>query len=286
MGVVINDVNTLGYVTGDSSYTGVVQILFNEVSGSGTYVCSGALVSPTQVLTAGHCVSGADDWSVTFQTPSGTTVMGVSGSVLDPLFRPMPSPFDNLDYYDVGLLTLSSGAPSDAEIYKLNLTLSGFVFGSSTVDMVGYGSGGNPSVGYLDIETRRHAQNTVPFEIDGLEAQVSPTQTVVVPTPDLPLAAFLEFGEGSGGTGLTSGGDSGSPLLFDDQIIGVTSFGNLPRPGSGSYQYGVEYLGAFADIGDPATGIGSWVESEIAPEPGAWALVALGALALCVRRLW
>src|ERR1017187_9006667 len=118
LGVVINNVSTLGYVTGSSNYTGVVQILFDQVSQPGsTFICSGALVSPTQILTAGHCISGAYSWNVTFQTPSGNTVIGVSGSVLDPLFGPMPSPDSNLDYYDVGLLTLSARAPADAEIY-------------------------------------------------------------------------------------------------------------------------------------------------------------------------
>ena len=273
MAVVIDNTNTTGYVTGPSNYTGVVQILFNK-AGGGTYICSGALVSPTQILTAGHCISGAYNWNVTFQTPSGNTVMGVSGSFLDPLFGPMPSPLSGLDYYDVGLLTLSAAAPPDAEIYQLHLTLSDFAFGTSTVDMAGYGLGGNPSVGYLGLQTRRHAQNTVSDEIGSLNG---------VSTPDLPLAAFLTFtyGNSGGGTGLPNGGDSGGPLLFNDQIIGVTSFGDLPRPGSGSYENGVQYLGAFANIANPV--IGNWVESELVPEPGTWALMALGALALCTR---
>jgi len=176
----------------------------------------------------------------------------------------------------VGLLTLSTPAPLGAQIYELDLTPSGFVFGSSTVDMVGYGLGGNPAVGFLGVGTRRHAQNTLTGVIVSVNG---------VSTPDYPLYAPLTFGTGTAdGTGLPNAGDSGGPLFFDGQILGVTSFGNLPRsdiPSTGQYEDGVPYYAAFADIATP--GIGDWVESELVPEPGTWALMALGAFALCAR---
>ena len=275
MSIVINNTNTLGYVTGDTDYTGVVEVVFSQASQPGsTFICSGALVSPTQILTAGHCISGAEGWSVTFQTASGTRSIGVSDSALDPMFGPLGN--TGLDVYDVGLLTLSTPAPLGAQIYELDLTPSGFVFGSSTVDMAGYGLGGNPKVGFLGGGTRRHAQNTLTGVIVSVNG---------VYTPDYPLYAPLTFGTGTAdGTGLPNAGDSGGPLFFDGQILGVSSFGNLPRsdmPSTGPYEYGVQYYAAFADIANPL--IGGWVESELVPEPGTWALVALGGLALCAR---
>src|SRR5690349_14880003 len=136
----IQDASQPGYITGNGAFTGVVDI-------NGGF-CTGSLVAPNLILTAGHCITDAASMQVKFQTPTGDTVVGVSSTILDPLFAVRPSPINNLFQYDIGFLTLSSNAPADATIYPILTSLSGITT-STILDIVGYGLGGNPTVGIL-----------------------------------------------------------------------------------------------------------------------------------------
>jgi hypothetical protein len=272
--IAINNVDTPGYVTGTGNFTGVTRILFEGANGS-LFICSGALINPMYVVTAGHCVSGASNWQVAFETPGfNSLVIGVDGSFLHPAFAPRPSPVDNLYEYDVAVLRLSSPAPADAEVYGLHRTLDD-VLPASTVDIVGYGLGGNPEVGYYDAGTRRHAVNTIDGALDSL---------LGASTPDHPLQMTLIFGASTDpGRGLINGGDSGGPLLFNGQILGIASYLSMPRPGSGVYQTGVEYLSGHENVADPV--IGNWLAQFEAAEPKATLLLALGVAIIAVARI-
>ncbi|MFN7933066.1 MAG: trypsin-like serine protease [Bryobacteraceae bacterium] len=255
--IVINDTNSAGYITGNSEFTGVVKILIN----SGSAVCSGALISASQVLTAGHCIAGGTDWSVTFETASGASTVGVSSTLLHPLFQNRPAPLDSLQEYDIGILTLAALAPLDAEIYGLKTDYSGVTF-SSVLDVVGYGRGGNPTVGQLSNGTRRHAQNTP----DGVLGSLS-----LVPLPDLPLYMTMIFGEGLANEGLPHAGDSGGPALLGNQILGISSFGNLPR--TTPMLTGTVYVSGYMSLANEE--IGGWVVDHTIPEPGTLFLVGV-----------
>ncbi len=65
--ITIQNTATPGYVTGNSVYTGVASIIGNYSAG-GSFSCTGALISSTVILTAGHCVAPANSWNVTFKT--------------------------------------------------------------------------------------------------------------------------------------------------------------------------------------------------------------------------
>lgn len=159
-GIAITNADDPLYITGNGNYTGVTEILFNYTGQPGTFLCSGSLISDFQILTSGHCVSGAQNWAVTFQTPIGATTMGVTQASVHPDFGPRPTPFGQLDQYDVAILTLAAMAPSDAARYALTTSLDG-TFSDSLIDIVGFGLGGSAATGVQPVGVRRHAVNTI-----------------------------------------------------------------------------------------------------------------------------
>lgn len=255
--IVINDTGIAGYETGNAEFTGVVKIVGN----GGSFICSGALISSSQVVTAGHCIAGATDWTVMFETGSGLFSVAATSSKLHPLFEARPAPLNQIHQYDIGILALAALAPLDAQVYGLLTDLSG-VTTSTVMDLAGYGRGGNPTVGTIPSGTRHQAQNTV----DGVLGSLN-----TVPLPDLPLYLTMVFGEGPDNEGLSHAGDSGGPLLLGNQIVGISSFGNLPR--DTPLQAQTTYVSAYMSMANPL--IGDWVADNTVPEPATYLLVGL-----------
>ena len=261
-GIAITNISDPLYITGNSNYTGVTEIFFNYDGQPGTFLCSGSLISDYQILTAGHCVSGAKNWAVTFQTPSGATTLGVTEARVHPDFGPRPTPYGQLDQYDVAILTLAAMAPSDADRYALTTSIDG-ALADSLIDIVGFGVGGSAATGVQPLGVRRHAVNT----IDSIS---------LYPFPDSPLEMSMRFGAEPGNYGLVNSGDSGGPAFFNGRIIGVGSFGNLP--GAGAFSTTFTYTTGHTSLLDATTG--SWVADSLSPEPGTVALFATGLIGL------
>ncbi len=269
--ITIHNTSSPGYLTGDSAFTGVASI-FGTYTAGGSFGCSGALVSPTVILTAGHCVAPANSWNVSFQTASGFATRNVSGTEVHPLFANRASN-TAIQQYDIAILRLATVAPGDASIYTIADGAAPLIFSDTSgtvVDMVGYGIGGNPS-GALPGGTRRAAQNRL-LGILGGEL-------------DNPLLTAHNFASAAepANYGIIAAGDSGGAMFVNNVIIGIASASTIPSLTSGTYGSGT-YYGLHASLYDEATR--NWTGSAIGdiPEPGTYLLFASGLTALVLLR--
>ena len=269
--ITIHNTSSPGYVTGNSVYTGVASIAGTLIAGDG-FSCTGALIAPKVVITAGHCTAPANQWNVTFETASGIATIGVTDAALHPLYADRTSN-PNIQQFDVALLRLAIPAPLDAAIYTLADGTLPLMFGYTTgtvVDQVGYGYGGNPS-GALTNGVRRRAANQL-FGILGGEA-------------DQPLVTAHDFSSlfEPPSFGIIAAGDSGGPMFFDNQIIGIAAASSVPAVNSGSYPSQV-YYGLHTNVYEPLTY--QWLTSAMisTPEPGSYLLLASGLTGLALLR--
>jgi secreted trypsin-like serine protease len=203
-----------------------VGLLVFDVGGSPAWRCSGTLLSPTVMLTAGHCTFGTSGGRVWFEPdvgagrPDNGYPFGGGTSIEFVEIYTHPDYIDAAFYlYDVGVVILSEpvyldtyGTLADVGLLDRLSVRRGQQDQSFTV--VGYG-----------------LQSVVPsLQADLVRYQGSVQLIDVRGTAGIPAGTSASFtnnpgkGNGSGGTCF---GDSGGPIFYGDSniIAAVTSYG-------------------------------------------------------------
>ena len=197
-----------------------------DVDGAPSHRCSVSLLSPTLVLTAGHCTDGTSAARVWFaENVQTNTEYPFSGATsYDGVPHTYPdfcigcgSGLPGFATYDVGVIVLSEPVPTSVVSEYAILPTAGVVdtLGASTpVDLVGYGVQVNQRGGGQPVWTGQRVRLYTPTQL------VAPGSFV---HSDLFIRLSANPGRGKGGTCF---GDSGGPDLLGgtDIVLAVNSY--------------------------------------------------------------
>jgi hypothetical protein len=267
-----------------SAYAGVGSL--NVAGGR----CTGSLISPIHVLSAGHCFdndsNGIPDvlpGQVQFilnDDGDSSFMSGISAVNLHPDFTGFANPSLR---DDVSVVTLNDPAPAGVPIYDLWRTA---VPTGAPAILVGYGNTGNGTLGQTvlgNYTTKRVGANALDFFVDDDEG--SGTLEAYQFDFDFPDGSNGDLGGPSLGNDVETsirGGDSGGPAFLEQNgellIAGVNTFllgSPLDRGRFGTVNGGM-LVPAYADFIDGIVG-------PSVPEPGL-SFITLTALTVLTRR--
>jgi hypothetical protein len=230
---------TKNYVE-DHVHTYVGLIAFYDDEGEFAHRCTGSLISPTVMITAGHCTddgAGGVNASarVWFQQDAGANydpatefdpVSGYPDTCLDPTLCVTAHEMYNFgfddfagypDTHDAGVLILDESPSGVSEYATLapEGTLDGLLSARGTKDVTftvsGYGLSYASPVGAVSFRSRLMAESKLVNLNSGNNAGFN-----------------LQTNGNGKGRGGTCSGDSGGPVFYpagSDQIVAVTAFG-------------------------------------------------------------
>ncbi len=211
----------------------VFDVYVPDVGNVPAWRCSGALIAPNVVLTAGHCTNGAvaarvwfdEEVSAVWDDPPGEYPYGGSSSFegipnTNPKYRSDENPYGGgnglpaFSYRDVGVVVLTEPVPDDVVDEYAELPDPGLVDtlkNKTDLDLVGYGvqdqihGGGPPS--WTGLRARLYAPSKL---VSGKFVHSSEYMRISL--------------NPGGGTGGTCFGDSGGPDLLGDTVLSVNSY--------------------------------------------------------------
>ena len=231
-------------------YVGVVR--FWDAKGNYLWRCSGTMLSPTVMLTAGHCTFGAATARIWLSTPAPTTSEVLSGTASPPdgVGKPYPHPaYDDFatfpNTHDIGVVVLKKA-----------------VSGLSTLGQL-------PTIGYFDkLATRRGLQDEL-FTAVGYGVQDTKPEQIALVERYYATVKLVNMGSaltdgyniqftsdnGAAHQGGTCFGDSGGPEFYGTSrlIASVTSFGTNLNCAGASFEHRV-------DLADENTWIRSFLK--------------------------
>lgn len=221
--------------------------VFYDANGEFLWRCSGALLSPTVFLTAGHCADtegGAVTARIYFQQDAGVNYD--PATELDPVTG-YP------EYCAEGTLGVTCATVSEGNIYNFGYTGrltvpnthdAGILILDQPIELSEYGE--LPEPNYLDQFATARGTQDILFTVSGYgltykeqahngKPNISFRERLMAEATLVNLNSMLNAGfnlqtNGNGnGKGGTCNGDSGGPVFFGDYssnlIVGITSFG-------------------------------------------------------------
>ncbi|MEU6351302.1 trypsin-like serine protease [Streptomyces sp. NPDC047072] len=196
------------------------------------FFCGGAVVAPTKILTAAHCVKGAD-WAKGGAVVTGTAQLpsddgDLHGGTVSAVQRQWYHPSYNADTIDNDIAVLTLASPVKATPIRMTTNTDTGSYASGTKATV-YGWGRTSSTSDDISQTLKTA--TLPVKSDATCVAAYGSWFI---KGHMVCAGAPATGSDTGTNAICSG-DSGGPLVVNGRIVGVVSWSIEDCVAKGAY---------------------------------------------------